>query len=162
MKLQYGKTDIEIAGKRYASYDLSTLKDSFVSQSQNCKITEWELYDSDGSTKLQNQDDIKVTYDASNTNLPKSVHIDPSKQNHVKEIYLRNKDANPSGQCNWQCYIERYPQDNIANWDDAKDHWDATGKAAGRNCRCDEIASIKIIFKIVACGSETLSLTQQG
>ena len=138
MRFKYGVSDIEIAGKKYISYDLSFLKNSFISGSSNCKIREWEILDSDGQTLLQNQNDIQVTNDAQDPYTPVSVHITPWIQDYKKEIYIRNKDVNPTGQCNWQCYIDRYPQDNIANWDDAKTHWDTTGKAAGRNCRCDE------------------------
>ena len=39
----------------------------------------------------------------------------------------------------------------MANWDDAKDNWYNTGKAAGRNCRCDEVAEIKLTFKVRGC-----------
>lgn len=66
-------------------------------------------------------------------------------------IYLKNKDVNTVGNCNWQCYIERYPAANLASWDAAKDYWDTVGRAAGHNCRCDEIASIKMTFQVRGC-----------
>ena len=52
VRFKYGVSDIDIAGKKYISYDLSFLKNSFVSKSKNCKIREWELYDSDGVSLL--------------------------------------------------------------------------------------------------------------
>ena len=36
-------------------------------------------------------------------------------------------------------------------WDDAKVNWDTIGRAAGRNCRCDEIHSITITFRFGGC-----------
>ena len=72
-------------------------------------------------------------------------------EDYVRVVHLKNKDVNPTGQCNWQCYIDRYPSDTMNTWDEAKANWSATGKAAGRNCRCDEVHSIKITFRIRGC-----------
>ena len=58
VNFKFGVSDVEIGGKKYATYDLTFLRASFQSASLNCQIREWELYDSDGSTLLQNSDDV--------------------------------------------------------------------------------------------------------
>ena len=133
------------------SYDIKYLRDLFISRSSNCRIQEWEVYEADGKTLMQKQDGVSVEFQAGAVSVPLKVSIDTWIQDYTKTIILKNKDINPSGQCNWQCYIDRYPQDALPNWEEAQNNWDTSGKAAGRNCRCDEVAKIKVVFKVAGC-----------
>ena len=100
--MKYAESDIEFNGNRYFSYDMTYLHTIFESQSKNnCPIREFEIYDSDGTTLLPNTNITYVTNDQQTPFAPKIVHITPMVEDFKKVVYLRNKDINPTGQCNW-------------------------------------------------------------
>jgi len=48
--------------------------------------------------------------------------------------------AEEADDCDWGCYLYRYPELNInlkGNLNEARNHWYNSGRAAGRNCKCD-------------------------
>ena len=54
--------------------------------------------------------------------------------------------------CNWQCYLDRYPDLQTAFGDDlaaAEKHWNTHGKKEGRDCSCGNlpVSSMSLLFK---------------
>ena len=89
-------------GLRYKIIDLTALSATFISASANCPIRQWDLFDSDGITKLVDSEDIKIL------NPGEKIAVVTEYFNWSKKIYLRNKILNPNKVCNWKCYKKRY------------------------------------------------------
>ena len=84
------------------------LKNRFVSTSPNCPVRYWELHDAQypSVSPLTTSTDL-VVHDS----LAELVSVSTENFNWEKKIYLRNKNMNPTSECNWQCYKDRYPVD---------------------------------------------------
>ena len=65
--------------------------------------------------------------------------------------------------CNWSCYNNRYASLSGLGGDFEKLRNDylTVGKAAGRNCKCDE-PSLPITFTVSTCGAESLAISAAG
>lgn len=123
----YHAADQVIGGETFITTLIGVHKSNFVTNSAtSCYVHEWDLYDSD------------VNENPTNTLLADSVNVKlQSTQNMLairtwfesyrKVVYLRNKNRNFSGTCNWQCYIDRYSHLTGKTWEEAKVYWLATG-----------------------------------
>lgn len=86
------------------------LKARFVSSSPNCPVRFWELYDSDEITPLVDSPELKM-FDS----YADHIAVSTENFNWSKTIYLKNKFMNPTFECNWQCYKNRYPEFSSMN-----------------------------------------------
>ena len=75
-------------------WDLDYLNQRFTSASGTCPIKEWDLFDSDG-TPLVDSAEIKIL------SVGTKIMVSTENFDWHKKIYLRNKDLNPNGACNW-------------------------------------------------------------
>ena len=138
----YWDYDIKNTNQRYKHIQMSlnkntpNLKSRFISKSPNCPVRYWELHDAPypAVSPLITSSDI-IVWDAEAEQISVTTEI----YNWEKKIYLRNKNMNPTMECNWQCYKERYPTDlGALNIEEVQQHWYLTDRlltgAAARNC----------------------------
>ena len=84
------------------------LKSRFITNRPNCPVRYWELHDAPFPvvSPLTTSGDI-IIFD----NEAEKISVTTEIYNWEKKIYLRNRNMNPTDECNWQCYKDRYPTD---------------------------------------------------
>jgi len=107
-----------IGGETFVTTYIDNLRLKFHTDSTktNCKVIEWEIIDSDTSENPVST----ILVDAAKYKLQdtkKKFAVNTWIEGYRKVIYMRNKNRNPTGVCNWQCYIDRHSDLNGMTWE---------------------------------------------